>query len=179
MEKRIILAIFLMLIVAVLPSILFPPKKPADGRSGGQARGGTTAQRAPGGPAAGALPAPPPPRACAARDPPPPPPPSPPARRLCRNRVGHVPDLPPGLQHAGRGARERGAVGIPLVHPRGLWGGPRAARAGGPPVAALRAHRRRRHRGPRRLDLLAGRDPRPRRGGARQRPAELHGRAGW
>jgi YidC/Oxa1 family membrane protein insertase len=38
-ERRIILAILLMLIVAVLPSILFPPKKPADGRSGGRAVG--------------------------------------------------------------------------------------------------------------------------------------------
>src|ERR1051325_1822597 len=123
MEKRIILAIFLMLIVAVLPSILFPPKKPADGRSGGQARGGTAARNAARGPRRGeharngprwrAR------RAAAARRAP-----CPPARRLCRNRVGHVPDLPPGLQHAGRGARERGAVGIPLVHPRGLWGGP-------------------------------------------------------
>jgi YidC/Oxa1 family membrane protein insertase len=41
-ERRIILAILLMLIVAVLPSILFPPKKPV-GRSGGQAAGDTAA----------------------------------------------------------------------------------------------------------------------------------------
>ena len=37
MERRVILAIVLMLIVAVLPSILFPPKKPAVRRSGGPA----------------------------------------------------------------------------------------------------------------------------------------------
>ncbi len=36
MERRVIVAIVLMLIVAVLPSILFPPKKPV-GRPGGQA----------------------------------------------------------------------------------------------------------------------------------------------
>src|ERR1700747_2805999 len=46
MEKRIILAIFLMLIVAVLPSILFPPKKPADGRTGAKAVGDTAAKPA-------------------------------------------------------------------------------------------------------------------------------------
>src|ERR1051326_7576076 len=60
MEKRIILAIFLMLIVAVLPSILFPPKKPADGRSGGPAGGDTTAKRAAAVPAAESLSALPP-----------------------------------------------------------------------------------------------------------------------
>lgn len=43
MERRVILAIVLMLIVAVLPSILFPPKKPAVKRSGGQAVGDTGA----------------------------------------------------------------------------------------------------------------------------------------
>ena len=37
MERRVILAIVLMLIVAVIPSILFPPKKQGVGRSGGQA----------------------------------------------------------------------------------------------------------------------------------------------
>ena len=37
MERRVILAIVLMLFVAVVPSILFPPKKPAVGRSGGPA----------------------------------------------------------------------------------------------------------------------------------------------
>ncbi len=37
MERRVILAIVLMLIVAVVPSVLFPPKKPAVGRSAGQA----------------------------------------------------------------------------------------------------------------------------------------------
>ncbi|HMH81699.1 MAG TPA: membrane protein insertase YidC [Gemmatimonadales bacterium] len=51
MERRIILAIFLMLIVAVLPSILFPPKKTADRRTGGQAVG-DTAVRSPAAPAA-------------------------------------------------------------------------------------------------------------------------------
>jgi YidC/Oxa1 family membrane protein insertase len=50
-ERRIILAIFLMLIVAVLPSILFPPKKTADRRSGSQAVG-DTAVRSPAAPAA-------------------------------------------------------------------------------------------------------------------------------
>ena len=49
-----------MLIVAVLPSILFPPKKPADGRSGGRAGGDTTAKRAAGVPAAESLSALPP-----------------------------------------------------------------------------------------------------------------------
>jgi len=34
-ERRVILAILLMLIVAVLPGILFPPKKPV-GRTGGR-----------------------------------------------------------------------------------------------------------------------------------------------
>ena len=36
MERRVILAVLLMLIVAVLPSILFPPKKTADRRTGGR-----------------------------------------------------------------------------------------------------------------------------------------------
>ena len=47
MERRIILAILLMLIVAVLPSILFPPKKTV-GRTGGPAVGdtGTAAKQA-------------------------------------------------------------------------------------------------------------------------------------
>jgi len=66
MEKRIILAIFLMLIVAVLPSILFPPKKPADGRSGGLAGGDTAAKRPAGVPAAESLSARPPDRGSAA-----------------------------------------------------------------------------------------------------------------
>jgi len=53
-EKRIILAVFLMLIVAVLPSILFPPKKPV-GRTGGRAVGDTEAGRRPAEPAAESL----------------------------------------------------------------------------------------------------------------------------
>jgi YidC/Oxa1 family membrane protein insertase len=40
-ERRVILAIVLMLIVFVLPSILYPPKKTADRRPGGQAVGDT------------------------------------------------------------------------------------------------------------------------------------------
>jgi len=43
LERRVILAILLMLIVAVLPSILFPPKKAADRRSGGRAVGESVA----------------------------------------------------------------------------------------------------------------------------------------
>ena len=35
MERRVILAIVLMLIVAIAPSLIWPPKKPADGRLGG------------------------------------------------------------------------------------------------------------------------------------------------
>jgi len=58
MEKRIILAIFLMLIVAVLPSILFPPKKPVS-RTGG-AVGDTGAGSPPAAPAAESLSARPP-----------------------------------------------------------------------------------------------------------------------
>ena len=44
MERRVILAIVLMLIVAVLPSILFPPKKQAGRRVGGQADSGSVAR---------------------------------------------------------------------------------------------------------------------------------------
>ncbi len=51
MERRVILAIVLMLIVAVLPSILFPPKK-TDRRIGGQADSSRTAQESIPGPAA-------------------------------------------------------------------------------------------------------------------------------
>jgi len=40
-ERRVILAFILMLIVLVLPGILFPPKKTADRRTGGQAVGDT------------------------------------------------------------------------------------------------------------------------------------------
>src|SRR5256885_5467659 len=58
MEKRIILAIFLMLIVAVLPSILFPTKKPVS-RTGG-AVGDTGAGSPPAAPAAESLSARPP-----------------------------------------------------------------------------------------------------------------------
>jgi len=58
-EKRIILAVFLMLIVAVLPSILFPPKKPVS-RTGGRAVGDTAAGRPPAAPAAESLSARPP-----------------------------------------------------------------------------------------------------------------------
>ncbi|HET7295734.1 MAG TPA: membrane protein insertase YidC [Gemmatimonadales bacterium] len=47
MERRVILAIVLMLIVAVLPSILFPPKKTAVRRPGGQAAGDSVAPPAP------------------------------------------------------------------------------------------------------------------------------------
>ena len=43
MERRVILAILLMLIVAVLPSILFPPKKTAS-RLGGQADSNRTSR---------------------------------------------------------------------------------------------------------------------------------------
>jgi YidC/Oxa1 family membrane protein insertase len=50
-DRRIILAIVLMLIVAVLPSILFPPAKPAVRRSGGQAVGDTAAPVTPASPA--------------------------------------------------------------------------------------------------------------------------------
>ena len=41
MERRVILAIVLMLIVAVLPSILFPPKKRSVGRTVGRPDGST------------------------------------------------------------------------------------------------------------------------------------------
>ena len=54
MERRIILAILLMLIVAVLPSILFPPKKPA-GRTVGQSD--STAKAIAAAPEAAAVPA--------------------------------------------------------------------------------------------------------------------------
>ena len=37
MDRRLLAAIGLMLIVAILPSILWPPKRPADGRTGGRA----------------------------------------------------------------------------------------------------------------------------------------------
>jgi len=50
-ERRIILAIVLMLIVAVLPSVLFPPKK-TDRRIGAQADSSRTAQESVPGPAA-------------------------------------------------------------------------------------------------------------------------------
>jgi len=42
-ERRVILAIVLMLIVAVLPGILFPPKKPPARRPGGPGGGDTAA----------------------------------------------------------------------------------------------------------------------------------------
>jgi len=58
-ERRIILAIFLMLIVAVLPSILFPPKKTV-GRTGGRAVGDTAAGKPAPAPAAESLSARPP-----------------------------------------------------------------------------------------------------------------------
>ena len=54
-----ILAIFLMLIVAVLPSILFPPKKTV-GRTGGQAVGDTGVGKPASAPAAESLTARPP-----------------------------------------------------------------------------------------------------------------------
>ncbi len=54
MERRVILAILLMLIVAVLPSVLFPPKKASDGRTAG--RSDSTAAAAPA-PAESAAPA--------------------------------------------------------------------------------------------------------------------------
>ena len=48
MERRVILAVLLMLIVAVLPSILFPPKKTADRRTGSRPdRAAGTAAAAP------------------------------------------------------------------------------------------------------------------------------------
>jgi YidC/Oxa1 family membrane protein insertase len=51
-DRRIILAIVLMLVVAVLPSILFPPQKQAGRRAGGQAVGDTAVPVAPGAPGA-------------------------------------------------------------------------------------------------------------------------------
>ena len=54
MERRVILAVLLMLIVAVLPSILFPPKKPADRRTAGLAD--STTQLAPAAPDSAAAP---------------------------------------------------------------------------------------------------------------------------
>ena len=55
MERRVILAVLLMLIVAVLPSILFPPKKPADRGTGG--RPDSTAGSAAAAPEPAAMPA--------------------------------------------------------------------------------------------------------------------------
>ena len=55
MERRVILAVLLMLIVAVLPSILFPPKKPADRGTGG--RPDSTAGTAAAAPEPAAMPA--------------------------------------------------------------------------------------------------------------------------
>jgi len=54
-ERRVILAVLLMLIVAVLPSILFPPKKPADRGTGG--RPDSTAGSAAAAPEPAAMPA--------------------------------------------------------------------------------------------------------------------------
>ncbi|HZI22396.1 MAG TPA: membrane protein insertase YidC [Gemmatimonadales bacterium] len=65
MERRIILAVVLMVIVAVLPGILFPRKKPV-GQTGGQAVGDTAPEKAPAIPAAESLPARPPVRPTAA-----------------------------------------------------------------------------------------------------------------
>ena len=55
MERRVILAVLLMLIVAVLPSILFPPKKTADRGTGG--RPDSTAGTAAAAPEPAAMPA--------------------------------------------------------------------------------------------------------------------------
>jgi len=60
-ERRVILAVLLMLIVAVLPSILFPPKKTADRRTGG--RPDSTAGTAAAAPESAATPAQPSPGA--------------------------------------------------------------------------------------------------------------------
>jgi YidC/Oxa1 family membrane protein insertase len=49
-DRRIILAIVLMLAVAVIPSILFPPQKPAGGRVGAQPGGDTAAPVTPASP---------------------------------------------------------------------------------------------------------------------------------
>jgi YidC/Oxa1 family membrane protein insertase len=65
-ERRVILAILLMLIVLVLPSILFPPKKTAVKPSGGQAVGDTTPETPKPVPAAESLSARPPVRPSAA-----------------------------------------------------------------------------------------------------------------
>src|SRR3989475_7136927 len=71
-ERRVILAVLLMLIVAVLPSILFPPKKTADRGTGG--RSGRTTGPPPRGHGPGPRPGP-----TSARPPRPPAPPPPPA----------------------------------------------------------------------------------------------------
>ncbi|MBI1966570.1 MAG: membrane protein insertase YidC [Gemmatimonadetes bacterium] len=47
MERRVILAIVLMLLVALLPSIFFPPKKPTDGRTVGQSDSARAARQQP------------------------------------------------------------------------------------------------------------------------------------